>query len=837
MPTALKHLIFLYGTLQRGENNYPYWIADEAEVVFVARGQTTRRYPFFVTLLPRHGECSPCVLDLPDCAAPGCGQVQGELFCVSDKVKAWIEVLEGVENGTYLPLPTTVKLLDHPSASSMQRGFLCENGLWPTTHLLDGETSALTVQAVMYFRSKGYPADWASPNPHSSSHLLQKFSAASMLEEYGARFNGGLPAHLRRDGHITGEAMQKQLNALPREYWPPSTLAYMEAANATTTSQSCDSSEGLSSCVSWYGAPLFPKPMVLFIIDGVGDNTYVELGRRTPLEVVAGVPLSSPQTEASPVSLAVTQEVFPSVESMIDVSLATNGFVSPGINVVSRHGLNGLMDPYLAGKSCGSDTAHLSMFGYPPPVYYRGRGAYEALGAGLLLDDEDVAFKSNFATFADPAEGGFGDEDPAAELQAQSVESGERFVTHRRCDRDFTVEGPVLCAALNGMTVSCDLQGIPFDYPHVIKLQYATEHRCGVALSGAKTVSTGADGGTKVIGMLSDKITGTDPLKDGRLLRHCLPTVDEHHPEYAAAVYTCRLVEAASAALTERLKVHPVNESRRKRNRELATQRDGDASAVERKNVANLILFRGAAKKGWVPEFAVRHGLHGVIIAPTCIIKGLGVCCGLSTDICSICDPDGSSSLRGATGDYHSDLMVKVRAALHALRLRCPPYHMKGLTADFPSAMPVELADMEANPRYNFVVVHVKGVDDAGHDKSLSQKLEMLRRCGEAMQFLWDELPVGATVAVVADHSTPLEIGDHCCEPVPVAIGKKLTAFNTITDGAASSSSSDGCVTPFLCDGVQYYSEVLAQDGALGRFRGEELIPLLKRVHHHYHYQ
>lgn len=56
------------------------------------------------------------------------------------------------------------------------------------------------------------------------------------------------------------------------------------------------------------------------------------------------------------------------------------------------------MDPYMAGMSCGSDTAHLSMFGYPPLQYYRGRGAYEALGAGLLLDDDDVAFKSNFAT-------------------------------------------------------------------------------------------------------------------------------------------------------------------------------------------------------------------------------------------------------------------------------------------------------------------------------------------------------------------------------------------------------------------------------------------------------
>lgn len=45
-------------------------------------------------------------------------------------------------------------------------------------------------------------------------------------------------------------------------------------------------------------------------------------------------------------------------------------------------GLTGLMDPVEPGLACGSDTAHLSLFGYDPRTHYRGRGAFESMGAG-----------------------------------------------------------------------------------------------------------------------------------------------------------------------------------------------------------------------------------------------------------------------------------------------------------------------------------------------------------------------------------------------------------------------------------------------------------------------
>jgi 2,3-bisphosphoglycerate-independent phosphoglycerate mutase len=56
-------------------------------------------------------------------------------------------------------------------------------------------------------------------------------------------------------------------------------------------------------------------------------------------------------------------------------------------------GLCGLMDPVEPGLACGSDTAHMSLLGYDPRKYYRGRGAFESIGAGMQMRPGDIAFK------------------------------------------------------------------------------------------------------------------------------------------------------------------------------------------------------------------------------------------------------------------------------------------------------------------------------------------------------------------------------------------------------------------------------------------------------------
>ncbi len=70
----------------------------------------------------------------------------------------------------------------------------------------------------------------------------------------------------------------------------------------------------------------------------------------------------------------------------------------PAIDYLTSLGSCGIMDPISPGVRPGSDTAHLSLFGYDPYRYYTGRGAFEALGADVELKPGDVAFRTNLAT-------------------------------------------------------------------------------------------------------------------------------------------------------------------------------------------------------------------------------------------------------------------------------------------------------------------------------------------------------------------------------------------------------------------------------------------------------
>jgi 2,3-diphosphopglycerate-independent phosphoglycerate mutase len=119
--------------------------------------------------------------------------------------------------------------------------------------------------------------------------------------------------------------------------------------------------------------------VVLLLIDGLGDVSVPSLGDRTPLQAAR----------------------------------------TPALDALASAGVNGLLDPVAPGLACGSDTAHLSLLGYDPRRCYRGRGAFESMGAGLDMATGDVAFKCNFAV----------------------VDDTTRIVTSRRVDRHFEEHG------------------------------------------------------------------------------------------------------------------------------------------------------------------------------------------------------------------------------------------------------------------------------------------------------------------------------------------------------------------------------------------------------------
>lgn len=482
-----------------------------------------------------------------------------------------------------------------------------------------------------------------------------------------------------------------------------------------------------------------PKRRVAFVlIDGVGDVSLPRFGYKTPLQAAK----------------------------------------APYLDAIASAGVNGLMDPVEVGLGCGSDTAHLSLLGYDPRVYYRGRGAFESMGAGLAMSPGDIAFKSNFAT----------------------LDEKTGIVISRRADRHFEEEGPILCAALDGMK-------LPSFPEYEVRVKYATEHRCGVVVKGPR---------------LSGNISGTDPLKDNRLLLQVKPLDETEEARHTAAV-----VNELSKEISRILVSHPLNAKR----------------AAEGKNIANVVLLRGCGIRIEVLPFVKKHGLWPCMVAPTKIIAGLG----LSLDIDILQAP-------GATGDYRTLLTSKVSAVASALSApmhACPKVFVPGEDVDKPGRP----------SGYDFGFLHIKAIDDAGHDKASVFKLKGLesvdRAIGQLAKLLWQAESTGKfqyALCVTGDHSTPVEYGDHSFEPVPFAIcwlkdlvsavggdsvlaETSLDPFPLPTVKSGEDSEEDvvmqkeggtNQLRAFNGDSVYEFDEIAAARGCLGRFPGGEMMGIVK---------
>lgn len=459
-------------------------------------------------------------------------------------------------------------------------------------------------------------------------------------------------------------------------------------------------------------------PVVLVLLDGVGDVSCARLANRTPLQ-------------------------------------AAN---TPWLDSCARAGATGLMDPLAPGVACGSDTAHLSLLGYPPREFYRGRGAFESLGAGMHMDVGDVAFKCNFAT----------------------VDDGTGVVVRRRCDRRFEEEGPVLCQAIDGTVID----GVPGAIPVRVSCSYATEHRCGVVLHALD----GKD--------LSDDVTGTDPLKDDLPLGTSVAQANARDPARAAG--TAAAINAVSDSLRALLAAHPINAER----------------VAAGKPPANVVLLRGCAARVDAPDFLDRHGLRACALAPTRIIAGLAASVGM----------DVLPNPPGATGDYRTRLSAKVGATVDAV----------------------------ASGQYDFVFLHVKAIDDAGHDRNLPLKVRFIEAAdalvGQLVRRL-RERKLRCCLAITGDHSTPVEFGDHSCEPVPFAATVAEDAWKAFVDkhGAEAAARGDDDIVPPQEDtdlepahttppcevDTDGFDEISASCGVLGRFLGGELMRIVKHMVSH----
>ena len=116
------------------------------------------------------------------------------------------------------------------------------------------------------------------------------------------------------------------------------------------------------------------------------------------------------------------------------------------------------------------------------------------------------------------------------------------------------------------------------------------------------------------------------------------------------------------------------------------------------------------------------------MIAPTAIIRGVGLTFGM----------DLLDDVEGMTGYYDSNLQGKCERAAREF--------------------------IENKNGYDFGFVHVKSVDDAGHDKSYKIKVEQLEKADKAIGCLVKMLgehtkehkDTDFILCVTGDHTTPV---------------------------------------------------------------------------------
>ncbi|MCI2424768.1 2,3-bisphosphoglycerate-independent phosphoglycerate mutase [Candidatus Acetothermia bacterium] len=240
-------------------------------------------------------------------------------------------------------------------------------------------------------------------------------------------------------------------------------------------------------------------------------------------------------------------------------------------------------------------------------------------------------------------------------------------------------------------------------------------------------------------------VSGTDPKQEGKIIGTSHPTVVGNIDAQRTAVALNELTKKSYEVLCD----HPINHRRT------------DAG----KSPANILLSRGAADLPVFQSLTSIYGVQGAVLALGALYRGIGRALGMKM-----------ITLIDDTNSLDEDLAAIAKMAVAALR------------------------------EFDYLFIHIKGPDNAAHDKDAIAKIAMIERIdSELIAYLTSQVDWKTThLAFTGDHTTPIEYGDHTAEPVPIIfVGPNV-----------------------LSDKVKEFHERAAAEGGLGRFSGQAL-PIL----------
>ncbi|MFC1486499.1 alkaline phosphatase family protein [Thermoproteota archaeon] len=319
--------------------------------------------------------------------------------------------------------------------------------------------------------------------------------------------------------------------------------------------------------------------LIYIVIDGMGGLPVKELGDKTPLEAAK----------------------------------------TPYMDSLAKKGKTGLMYTVGKGMAPESDVAVVSILGYDPFKYHVSRGALEAVGAGLDMNNGDLALRCNFGTLA----------------------SDKSSILDRRAGRTLTQEEADELA--NAVNDRVHLES----YPVTLELESTVAYRAALVMRSK-------------LGGLSGNISNTDPaykriggvgvadLDYKMILKTCLPLDKTKEAKVSAS-----LVNEFTQKATSVLDKHEVNQRRVK----------------EGKLKANVVLSRDAGSI--MPKFPLINNLYGlsfVCLADMNVERGISMLAGMSiVDL-----PFPSKSLE-------SDCKLRIKKLFEVLPMYdCFYIHIKG---------------------------------------------------------------------------------------------------------------------------------------------------------------
>jgi 2,3-bisphosphoglycerate-independent phosphoglycerate mutase len=325
----------------------------------------------------------------------------------------------------------------------------------------------------------------------------------------------------------------------------------------------------------------------------------------------------------------------------------------PYMDSIARSGRLGRVVTIPEGFGAGTDVGTLTLMGYDPRRYHTGRAPMEALAQQLTAAPDQLIFRCNFVNITD----------------------GKM--------RDFTAghisqpDADELIATLNQVVFpgeTCDF------HPGV-------SYRNLLLVSKASGMKLAAQPPHDIT---DQPVAGYWPKGEGQ-----------------------ERVKAIMDRAAEALANHPVNQRRRERGEDWAT---------------NIWLW-GQGTPMQLETLEVRYGLKGTVITAVDIIRGFAL--GMGMDLIEVA---------GATGYIDTDYDAKGRAALEAL------------------------------DHYDVVVVHVEAPDEAAHQGMAEEKMKSLERIDEAIvgPLLEKLRTLGEyRILIAPDHATLVRTKGHHAEPPP----------------------------------------------------------------------